>query len=302
MADDRHRADFEALDGVLCRDLFFLCGVIKSGTTWLEKILDSHPEVLCKGEAHFGSDLYPLLKGALEKYNEEMPRKGGAVAHLKQHGGHTDVLSYDDADADFLAVSAVGLMFAKWLRAKPGAKCLGEKTPGNLMHLPLLARWFPSAKFIHVIRDGRDVAVSAWNFNLNTNIGATLRRWSTFDVFAPWFAGAWVDQVMKCRSFGRALGDHYLEIRYEDLLVRPVEEARRLFAALGVDDTTDTVRTCVERCSFEVLSGGRKAGEEDSESFYRKGVAGDWKNHFNEELAASFHRIAGDALKACGYG
>jgi hypothetical protein len=61
------------------------------------------------------------------------------------------------------------------------------------------------------------------------------------------------------------------------------------------------VKRCVEATSFERLSLGRERGEEDPSSFFRKGVAGDWRNTFTEEDRRVFKREAGDSLIELGY-
>ena len=55
---------WDRLDAVLQKDLFFLVGVGKSGTTWLQKLLDGHPEISCNGEGHFVDVLLPQLQDA----------------------------------------------------------------------------------------------------------------------------------------------------------------------------------------------------------------------------------------------
>ena len=76
------------------------------------------------------------------------------------------------------------------------------------------------------------------------------------------------------------LGENYTEVRYEDLLEKPEREVRRLLAFLGVDSGGEAARRCVDAASFERLSKGRKRGEENPSSFFRKGLAGDWENVF----------------------
>jgi hypothetical protein len=97
------------------------------------------------------------------------------------------------------------------------------------------------------------------------------------------------------------LGSDYTEVRYEDLLERPNEEVERLLGFLGVDTDERLVEHCVGSASFEKLSRGRERGQEDPSSFYRKGVAGDWKNHFSEEDRRVFKEEAGELLIRLGY-
>ena len=94
-----------------------------------------------------------------------------------------------------------------------------EKTPQHVQHLVALSQQFPAAKFIHVIRDGRDCAVS---FH---------RRWlrqPELTVFR------WKKVVAIGREQGRQLGtDRYLETRYEDLTTQPEQSLRRISAFLA---------------------------------------------------------------------
>ncbi len=65
--------DFLAtLQSALTRRWFFICGAQKSGTTWLQRILDAHPQVRCRGEGHFFSELSRLLGQSFSSYNKTL--------------------------------------------------------------------------------------------------------------------------------------------------------------------------------------------------------------------------------------
>ena len=263
--------------------------------------MDAHPEIVCKGEAHFGSDVIDGLARLFSDYNKEIETKGGAVAHLKKFGGHTDVLSYSAKDVDFLATAAISLMLSKWLEGSE-TKCLGEKTPDNLAYMERLAGYFPQSRFVHIIRDGRDVAVSLWYFNMKNDIGRTIQTWGTFKKFASEFASNWNDRVSRGRAVGAGLGsERYCEIRYEDLISKPLETLETVSGFLKVDSSRDLLQSCVNACAFEKLSGGRAQGDEDHDSFYRKGVSGDWKNHFDAEDNDRFFDQCGALMEELGY-
>ena len=92
-----------------------------------------------------------------------------------------------------------------------------------------------------------------------------------------------------------------VEVKYEDLRVRPVEELQRVVEQLsGQESSTRRMAEIVEANSFERMSG-RKAGKEDTSSFMRKGIVGDWKNYFTQEAKEQFHTYAGDALVKLNY-
>ena len=99
----------------------------------------------------------------------------------------------------------------------------------------------------------------------------------------------------------RLLGDNYAEVRYEDLLRRPEEEVGRVLRFLGADAGEGAVRRCVEAGSFERWTKGRGRGEEESTSFFRKGVAGDWRGVFNERDKQIIKEVTGDLLIELGY-
>ena len=93
----------------------------------------------------------------------------------------------------------------------------------------------------------------------------------------------------------------YTEVRFEALASRTVPEARRLFGFLGVDSRATVARPCVDKARFERWSKGRKRGTEDSSSFFRKGIVGDWRNFFTERDESIFREEAGDLLRELGY-
>ena len=313
--------------------VFFVVGQAKSGTSWLMKILDAHPEILCRGEGRFfgydfiqedfergqrvriqPSSLYRALREAeyLEAWIERSvwTRGDGVEGHL--------------ANLTRLATD----YFLTQRLARSGKKIVGDKTPLLTQTvLEEIADIYPDARVIHVVRDGRDALVSLvhhrWNHSIDqggiyelTPDELTRRRAyrenpeellrSGDGIFPDGtlanLAVAWKARIQKAMHDGRTvLGTNYTEVKYEDLLRRPHEEIARLLGFLGADASESLVRECVEAASFENLSGGRKRGEEDSTSFLRKGVAGDWKNVFTEQDRQIFKEAAGDLLVELDY-
>jgi Sulfotransferase domain len=90
--------------------------------------------------------------------------------------------------------------------------------------------------------------------------------------------------------------------RYEDLLHRDTELlSKALLVECGLPIKKKVLKEAVLACRFEIYSGGRKPGQEDIDSHYRKGIAGDWKNHFTPRVKSIFKERFGEALKICGY-
>ena len=91
-------------------------------------------------------------------------------------------------------------------------------------------------------------------------------------------------------------------LRYEDLLVRDAELLERtLVDECKLPVSRERLREVVEGAKFHRLSGGREPGDEDRASHWRKGIAGDWRNHFTEPVKTLFKERWGDDLIAAGY-
>ena len=138
--------------------VFFVGGAPRSGTTWLQSLLDSHPEISCRGEALFGKHLAEPLDALMAARREALAAKNGSV--FRDTGGYP---LPESGDTDFLLATAVLLALE---RQRDGKACraIGEKTPENVFFFARLKRLFPGAKFIGIARDPRDVLTSAWHF------------------------------------------------------------------------------------------------------------------------------------------
>lgn len=272
---------------------FFLTGAPKSGTTWLGKLLDAHPEISCRGEAcihHFGQRLVEAGKS----YNQLLAQRRAVITDAN------DFPQLPFADVLVLMRTFIELRFQAIADpAKPRLKFLGEKDPEHALHFKDLAPLFPEAKFIHIIRDGRGVFISAWHHNVRSNYEHL--KTHDFDAFLDLTAREWSDRVRRAREGAKLVGDRCFEVRYEDLVAEPELWMARVLTFLGADAAPDIVRACVEAASFEKLSQGRKVGEEDRASFFRKGDPDDWRNQLTDAQCKRFDQLSGGLLKELGY-
>lgn len=264
---------------------FFVLGCQKSGTTWLERLLDGHPQLACGGEGHIGDLLANLLQQAANAYNAQ------GMANWKL--GDEDLLSLIRVAGDRILNRYIER------RDKPDLKAVGDKSPEYALAMPVLDRLYPNAKYIHIIRDGRDACVSGW---AHLQRAGHQSQFARFEDYAEYFAQHhWVRYIVTAQEVGAQLGDRYLEVRYESLKADPEAKVERLLEFLGVDSDEQSVAACLEWGSFQRLSGGRNPGEENAQSHFRKGVVGDWKNQFSPEAIERFERHAGATLDALGY-
>ena len=307
--------------------VFFVLGQQKSGTTWLMRILDSHPEILCRGEGRFFGREW--RQKSVKRLDAQRPPSSlyNAVLDAKylRLWIERSVWSRgDDAGEHLDNLTRMAIdYFLKGELSKTGKRLVGDKSPLLTPEtIREVAEIYPEARVIHIIRDGRDAAVSAvhhsWNFGQKGKSEEVAAKREAYrrdprrlaETGESIFAGRslrrmtaeWAARVGRTVEDGPALlGERYAEVRYEDLLERPYGEVRRLLGFLGAEAGDETVRACVEAASFERLSRGRKRGEEDATSFFRKGVAGDWRSVFTEKDRRICNEEAGELLVELGY-
>ena len=260
----------------------FIVGATRWGTAWVQQCLDAHPDVCAKGEGHFADILFPRAAELIDEYNSQCDKIGNRlqVAGLP---GNAAGFSYDDVD--HLLRTAVALMFQRWLAAGD-EMCIVEKTPEHVVSMDILARIVPDARFIHVVRDGRDEAVAAWEFNLGLSKGEFPRTYPTFADFAEVFAGNWNRSIDAARRFARIHGPRVLDISAEDITNEPGREAERLFRFLGIDADADMIRACADT-AWDIAPLDLEAGS--------------WRQAFDDAADRAFIRQAGELLKLLGY-
>ncbi len=193
---------------------FFILGAPRSGTSLLSRMLDSHPAIAVPDETKIFDTFLPLLPA----YGDlrEAPRLRRLVQDILGWRWIRRLPAPPHADAVLARVVRpdLGAVFAAVLECwatGQGKTRWGEKTPSNLYFWPRIASWFPNATIVHILRDGRDVAISQIKapFGPKT-VPAAARRWIYF-----------VAGVRALRE--QVAPDSYVEIRYEDLLAHPRE-------------------------------------------------------------------------------
>lgn len=269
----------------------FVVGCQKSGTSWMQALLNAHPEVCSRGEACFGNTLVPRLGALTDAYNQS------------QRAGTTN--AFEPADALQIMRFAICLLQRKWfdaVQSKESIRVIAEKTPEQALTLDSLAAIFPGMRVVHIIRDGRDGVISGWHHNLRENAAAFRSRFPTLGSYTRYFVEHhWLPYITAARRWGVEHSDCYLELRYEDVLDSPHEHARRIFSFLGVDASEVHVRQAVERASFRSMSGGRAQGETDNASHMRKGTSGGWREDLDQASIEIFEQIGGSMLDTLGY-
>ena len=268
----------------------FIVGCGRSGTTLLRAMLDSHPELAVPAETKFIARMgaarrrYERPAGFdAERFVDDMFRR--TALEERWELSRSDVTSalrkYPPDDY----AQAVRRVFATMAEQR-GKTRYGNKTPIHVMSMPLLAEIFPEARFVHLVRDGRDVALSylETEFGPKTIVDGALH---------------WRRHVGRGRATGRGLGpSRYHEVKYEDLVAAP-ESVLRLICTFLELPFHPHMLAYHERAD-EVI-GGIKLPQ------YHQGLRRppaslrNWKTEMDPLDVSRFEAVAGRLLSALGY-
>lgn len=260
-------------------------GVSRSGTTMLRVILDRSPGIAIPDESFF----VPLLArrhGRVDpaRFLDDLAR----IPTLREWG-----LAPADVAPRLHRGMRTGAAIAAVFEAyadREGKPRWGDKTPMYMRHLGLLDDLFRDAQYVHLIRDGRDAALSF----LELPEGTFTRTWA-HPASPRAFACEWLVEVEAARALGARIGEQrYLELRYEELVAEPetVVAAICAFASLPFEPAMiDYVgRTEV----------ARKLHQQRLAQPPTVGVR-DWRDDMSGEDVRGFEGIAGDLLGELGY-
>ena len=180
------------------------------------------------------------------------------------------------------AARDLGAKVRRYLETRPRyALHWGWKNPRTMYVLPLIKAQFPDFRFIHVVRDGRDMAVSRNQNQYLKHYAAAFGEDTPGDDNAVASFRLWCKANAEVANYGRdALGPQYLRVRLEDFVARPEAEIARILAFLGL-----------EPARAQGLAG--LAGQPDT--------FGRWRQEMTPDMVGETDVIGGDVLRRFGY-
>ena len=286
----------------------FVVGVGRSGTTLLRMMLDAHPQLAIPPETHF----VPRLIGAAEAWRVTPERLLDVVVNDPHRRWGDFGISEEEYLERLREIPRVNQAdpvraFFRLYAEKVGKQRWGDKTPGYLSRMRRIKRTLPEARLVHVIRDGRDVALS-WNRRLAQREGKE-------PVPVERLAQRWRRQITGAREDASAIGD-YIEVHYEHLVLATEPTLRRVceFIELPWEPVMLSYHERAEERLQEMArdmpaADGRPArpGEErlrahalTTEPPKRERVYS-WREEMPEPDRGAFQRVAGDLLAELGY-
>lgn len=262
--------------------MFFIVGSARSGTTLLRMMLNAHPQVAVPPESRFIVELYDESD---EIVVDDFLRRLEAHARWQAWDVPIEAVAAELEGAERAPYpEALEACYRAFARSRNKA-LYGDKTPRYVEHIDLLHRLWPQGRFVHLVRDGREVALSYADVPFGPKTVAKAAR-------------LWGSRVDRGMAAGRALPEGlYFELRYERLLEDPEGGVRELSRFLGLD-FDPAMLEYGERAKSEMLERARRYNPNVIEKIAR---TRSWSEQMPKAQVEIFEAVAGDTLGALGY-
>jgi hypothetical protein len=284
----------------------FIVGAARSGTTLLQRMLDAHPLLAVVNETYWVSRKFRERNGLTREGMVTPALLPLLVASPKFfHMGVTeDDLMRLLSEADDVRYERFVARIFDLYAARRGKRLAGDKTPGYVRRIRQIHDVWPRARFVHIVRDPRDLCLSMLDWRFGEQTAGQDGTWEMDPVVST--ALYWRYSVTVGRESAATLGPGlYQEVRYEDLVASPERALERITGFLGLPYSEAMTR-------FYEGRTGREAGlsaEIDRRSLrlasdhWLPPTAGvrDWRTQLPGGDARRIEAAAGDLLCDLGY-
>jgi hypothetical protein len=298
----------------------FIVGVPRSGTTLLRTMLDGHPSLSIPMETGFLPSVFDLAwETGVDPDRVELRTRFQALLTgfpTWEYLG-VDADDFRQALSDLEHFDLTRGLRAFYRLCAGGKPRAGDKTPSYARHLPVVEALLPESHFIHLVRDGRDVYVSARDAPWTV-----ARHWFPFGRDPETLAAQWRRDILLCRRLAVSSA-RFLEVRYEDLVADPAAQLDRIcrFIALPYEEAMlryhERGSGGFRERAMAALEGFLDAdpshgpGREEVDAWVQRfrmgvgpidlGLAGRWRRDMDDAEIEAFEAVAGDVLARYDY-
>lgn len=291
----------------------FVVGLPRTGTKLVRNVLESSPRVDCKLSAetfYMGHFIRKGLRHRLRalgdmKDDASVRRLADYLYSGKAHGTYWEyavkgklgvdkesftraLLASDRSERDIYRV------ILEVHTDVTERTVLGDKTPGNLYHVPALLEWFPDAKIVHTFRDPRAVLASEWKRRMTSRPPGLLSRLTSPLAslgIVIHTTVTWLHAVKLHHRYLKRYPKSYYLSKFEDLVSRPAEHSRKLCEFLEIEFDEEMLNPRHVGSSFDRTGGSGF----DTATLYR------WREHLKPWMKAWMEVWAGRRLREFGY-
>jgi len=267
----------------------FIVGSPRSGTTWLQKMMLENKNIAGGQESEFFLAFNAAINSVKNEYVN--PRQVGLSTYWEK-GDFYDLLRE-------IWMST----FRDTVSNKPSAKYLLEKTPTHGLHMSEISSVLPKSKFIHIIRDSRSVVASLLAANKGWG-------WQWAPSSAKTAAIEWWRCVKKAKEIVKTNSKvQYLEVHYEDLLINPVEEIKKIYRFIGITSSASEIEESInaqeirkqQKCKGTGFRTTLGVELKEPDGFIRKGQSDSWKKDLTIFQKLTVWRYTRKLMRECGY-
>ena len=271
--------------------IFFAFGYNKSGTTYLQQLLDAHPNVNCPPEHHLNE---------AARYLQEFAKQYRTLIQATDERTARQGLRYNEEHVFRHAMHGLVSAFITD-GAAPETTCFGLSDNLLWENLPFFAQIFPNARFIGIVRDPRAIALSLYHHRLRTEPEFRESGGSLLQTTRE-HSQTWTSCMAKCEEFAATpeLAGRFHLVRYEDLVAPPpnnVSTLSHVFSFLGLDTDVGLVQKFLADNDF----AARKAVATSAPGFLDSGPTETWRGELDADTITTIETIAGRFLAAHGY-
>lgn len=266
----------------------FIFGCPRSGTSLLSRIIDCHPRIAIPYESHFYNTFYPWLK----YYGDlQLPRNRYRLIDdilstevMKDWSPPPERQQTFESIQQYDFNGVVDALMSAWARAQ-GKQRWGEKTPAHVFYWHEILQAFPNLQVLHIVRDGRDVALS-WK----------RARFGPKHIYP--LAQKWVQYLETVEALKTTLDDRsFLELRYEELLLKLEPVVRKICGFLGEEFTPNLL-------AFHSLGKAYPTDRQNQQNLSKPPLTNNiqkWRTEMSARELRIFEAVAGSTLERYGY-
>ena len=292
-ATEFRKEDAEQSQGV--NPYLFIVGCPRSGTTLLQRMVNAHPQITITPESHWIPRLIgkPWAETADGIVTRKLVRR--LITHpkfgrLRINGEQIRKLSKREPVSYARLVTRILDLYAE----AQGKPLVGDKTPDYVRSIGLLHKLWPNARFVHLIRDGRDVCLSMLEWPKVHPRPGDFATWAEDPVStAAWW---WQHNVKLGRLAGNSLAPHlYYELRYESLVTRPREQCEALLHFLHLPFDEAVLQFHAERPEADPGLEKKRVGLPVTSGLRN------WESEMSAQEVERFEAVAGNILDELHY-
>ena len=299
--DAGHEAPFAPGDGTAANagtvnPYLFVVGAARSGTTLLQRMLDAHPQLAVVNETYWlprkfreqgGLTRAGLVTPAL------LPKLLASPKFSRIGMSEEDLLGLCSNSAPVRYEQFVARIFDLYA-ARRGKQFAGDKTPGYVRKIGQIHSLWPRARFVHIIRDPRDLCLSMVEWHSGQQTAGQFGTWEMDPVIST--ALYWKYSVSAGREAGESVGRSlYREVRYEDQVSSPERELEQTCRFLGLPYAEEMVR-------FHEGRTRREPGRSSKAQWLPPTVGlRDWRTQMPASDVERIEATAGGLLRDLGY-